>query len=68
MLTEDCKSYLYSNSVGQFKNYVDEIYNTKKIYNIQNYSNTDDAYIYNIRILDECQLVQQVVMSHIKKK
>ena len=53
MLTEDCKSYLYSNSVGQFKNYVDEIYNTKKIYNIQNYSNTDDAYIYNIRILDD---------------
>ena len=53
MLTEDCKSYLYSNSIDEFREYVDEVYNKSKIYNIQNYSNVGNVYIYNIRIIDD---------------
>ena len=53
MLTTDCKERVYSNDINQFKNYVDTIFDNYKIYNLQNYSNIDDTYIYNIRILDD---------------
>ena len=53
MLTADCKERVYGNDINQFKNYVDNIFNNYKIYNLQNYSNLDDNYIYNIRILDD---------------
>ena len=53
MLTTDCKEYLYNNSLEEFIEYVDSIFTNKKIYNIQNYSNVDDVYIYDINILDD---------------
>lgn len=53
MLTTDCQSYMYNGSVSDFKQYVDTVFTNKKIYNLQNYSNVDDIYIYNIRILDD---------------
>ena len=53
MLTEDCKNYMYSNSISEFMEYVDSIYTNTKIYNLQNYSNTEETYIYNITILDD---------------
>ncbi len=53
MLTDDSKEYLYSNDISGFKEYIDEIFTTKKIYNIQNYSNLNDVYIYNFNILDD---------------
>ncbi len=53
MLTDGCKEYLYNNDVNQFKEYIDEIFTTSKIYNLQNYSNTDNIYIYNMKILDD---------------
>lgn len=53
MLTTDCQEYMYSNSIGEFKEYVDSIYTNKKIYNIQNYSNVNNVYIYDINILDD---------------
>lgn len=53
MLTEDCKNYMYSNSLSEFMEYVDTIYTNNKIYNLQNYSNMEDIYIYNITILDD---------------
>lgn len=53
MLTSDCQKYMYSNSLDEFIEYVDSIYTTPKIYNIQNYSNVDNVYIYNITILDD---------------
>ncbi len=53
MLTKDCKEYLYNNSISEFKIYIDNLFKNKKIYNIQNYSNVDNIYIYNIRILDD---------------
>lgn len=53
MLTDDCKEYLYENDINQFKEYVDKIFNNYKIYNLQNYSNLNDNYIYIIRIIDD---------------
>lgn len=53
MLTKDCQDYLYNGSISDFIEYVDTIFQTKKIYNLQNYSNVNDVYIYNIRILDD---------------
>lgn len=53
MLTGECKSYIYSNNVNNFKEYIDNIFTNKKIYNIQNYSNVGDKYIYDIKILDD---------------
>lgn len=53
MLTEECKQYIYSNNVNNFKEYIDGIFKSKKIYNIQNYSNVGNKYIYDIKILDD---------------
>lgn len=53
MLSKDCQDYLYNASVSSFKEYVDSIFKSKKIYNIQNFSNVGNNYIYNIRILDD---------------
>ena len=53
MLTKDCQDYLYNGGISSFKQYVDETFKSKKIYNIQNYSNVGEIYIYNIRILDD---------------
>ena len=53
MLTTDCQKYMYSSSLDEFAEYIDSIYTNKKIYNLQNYSNVGDVYIYNITILDD---------------
>lgn len=52
MLSEGCKKEMFPD-INDFKSYIDGIFNTKKIYNIQNYSNKDDTYIYTVRILDD---------------
>lgn len=54
MLTEDCKEYLYGD-LSLFTQYVDNIFTSKKIYNLQNYSNVDGVYIYDINILDDIE-------------
>ena len=53
MLTSDCQEYMYSDSLSEFISYVDRIFTSQKIYNIQNYSNINDIYIYDINILDD---------------
>lgn len=54
MLSEDCVDSLYPD-IEEFKKYVDQVYDTKKIYHIQNYTNSkkDGTYIYSVRILDD---------------
>lgn len=52
LIDDECKEALYP-SIDVFKKYVDNIYRTKKIYNIQNFSNIDKNYIYEVRILDD---------------
>lgn len=53
MLTDNCKSYLYGNELQYFKQYIDSIFTTSKIYNIQNFSNVKTTYIYDINIIDD---------------
>ena len=55
MLTDQCKEYLYGNDLSLFQEYVDSIFTQKKIYNLQNYSNIDDVYIYDLVILDNIE-------------
>lgn len=43
----------YCNNIDTFKTYVDSVFETKKIYNIQNFSNINNAYIYRVRLLDD---------------
>ena len=43
----------YSMNIEDFKEYVDNIFATKKIYNIQNFSNIDNTYIYRVRLLED---------------
>lgn len=52
LLSTDFKEYVYKD-IDSFKTYVDSVFDTKKIYNIQNYSNVNDVYIYRVRILDD---------------
>ena len=55
MLTSDCKAYLYNNDLQEFQDYVDSVFTSKKTYNIQNYSNVNNVYIYNLTILDDIE-------------
>ena len=52
LLSDDCKKNVYPD-MELFKMYVDTIFNTKKIYNIQNFSNKDNRYIYTVNILND---------------
>lgn len=53
MLSEQCKKEVFG-SLDSFEQYIKGIFGTGgKIYNIQNFSNLEDAYIYNVRILDD---------------
>lgn len=49
-LTDDCKEYKFKNSIENFKKYIDYIFDKNKIYSIQNYSNKDNVYIYQVII------------------
>lgn len=52
MLSAGCKKNIYPTEESFIK-YAKSIFKGKKIYNIQNYSVTDNIYIYNLRILDD---------------
>lgn len=52
LLSDDCKNNIYSD-MDLFKQYVDSVFPSKKIYNIQNFSNKDNIYIYTVNILDD---------------
>lgn len=52
MLSEDCRVYGYNNSVDNFAQHVLTKMPTPKQYSIQNYSNYDKKYIYEIKYID----------------
>lgn len=52
LLSDDCKLNVFTD-IDVFKQYVDSIFNTKKIYNIKNFSNKDNRYIYTVNILND---------------
>lgn len=43
----------FLNNIDDFKEYVDVKFATKKLYNIQNYSNIDNSYVYRVRFLED---------------
>lgn len=52
MLGNECREELYPN-IETFKKYIDKVFDTKKTYTIQNYSNVDDTYIYEVNIFED---------------
>lgn len=52
LLSEQYKAR-YCNNIDSFKIYVDNAFATKKIYNIQNFSNINSTYIYRVRLLED---------------
>lgn len=52
LLSSEYKS-IYCPDIKDFKEYVNNNFESKKIYNIQNYSNLNKTYVYNVRILDD---------------
>jgi len=42
----------YCNTLEEFTKYVDTVFATPKIYNIQNYSNVNNTYVYRVRLLN----------------
>ena len=56
MLTDNCKKSLYNNDKDEFKEYVDAIYTSNGLtYYLQNYSNYNDTYIYQITISEDIE-------------
>jgi len=53
LITDDCKEYLFDNNIIMFQKYVDSLFNNRKIYNYQSFSNFDSYYIYDVTILDD---------------
>lgn len=52
MIDESCRKKIYP-TIDEFKAYVDYVFNEKKVYTIQNYSNRDNIYIYRIRLFED---------------
>ena len=52
MLSTKCKEVVYP-TIEDYKRYIDAVFDQKKIYNIQNMSNIDEAYIYRVRYLND---------------
>lgn len=53
LLTEECKTHAFNNSLGKFTKYIDSIFAQEKRYSIQNYSNISEQYIYNLKLLND---------------
>lgn len=51
MIRQECRELVYP-TLESFENYVNYVFSSPKIYNIQNYSNKDKKYFYRVRILD----------------
>lgn len=52
MLSYECRDNLYPN-IEDFKTYIDGIFDDKKEYYIQNYSNVGNTYIYSVCIFED---------------
>ncbi len=53
LLTNDCKTHVFDDSLDKYKEYASAVFNNKKRYTIQNYSNYGQYYIYNIKLIDD---------------
>ncbi len=53
LLTTDCKTHVFGDSLDNFTTYASSVFPNKKRYSIQNYSNFGQAYIYNVKLIDD---------------
>lgn len=53
MLTDECKEFNYGNSLNNFKQRAEKIYQQGKVAKFQNYSNYRKRYIYKMTITDD---------------
>lgn len=53
LLTSDCKTHVFNDSLDNFTTYASSIFATEKRYSIQNYRNYGEEYIYNIKLIDD---------------
>lgn len=51
MISDECKEFF--KSFTEYKLYVSNKFGSEKIYSIQNYSNYNDKYIYNVKLYDD---------------
>ena len=54
-LMKDAKEYYFYDEIELFNGYVDSFFKTKKIYELQNYSNKDGVYIYTVKITEDVE-------------
>lgn len=52
MISDDCKEYVFRN-LTEYEKYIQNKFNDKKIYSIQNYSNYKGKYIYSVKLYDD---------------
>ncbi len=52
MLSQSCRDSIYPD-INDFKKYIDKIFDEKKVYYIQNYSNVDNIYVYSVCIFED---------------
>ena len=52
-LLTDCKTHVFGDSLDNFTTYASSVFPNKKRYSIQNYSNFGQAYIYNVKLIDD---------------
>lgn len=53
LVSEDCKKNYFNNDYDSYVEYVQNKFNSKKCYAIQNYSNYNDKYIYSVKFFDD---------------
>ena len=54
LLTEECQELLFNSDIENFKqSYVDKIFTTKKVYNMQSWIQSSIGYTYKVRITDD---------------
>ncbi|MBR2705583.1 MAG: hypothetical protein IKG14_00880 [Clostridia bacterium] len=56
MLTDECQEFLYDNSISKFSEYIRERIGRDKTYYLQNYSNTNNVYIYDFYVTDNLEV------------
>ena len=52
LLSKDFKN-VYFKDISKFKQYIDIVFKSKRMYSTQNYSNVDGIYVFNVRIMDD---------------
>lgn len=55
MLSDECKNFLYQDNLDNFEEYANDFYTGDKRYYLQNYSNIDNEYIYEMHIIDDIE-------------